>query len=66
MSIAVSVLTTSRVARNNGGAARQTNGQREFSGAKATRNPQLNIAQFVMVHKAPEQFNTRDRKQLVF
>ncbi len=39
MSIAVSVLTTSGVARNNGGAARQTNDQREFSGAKATRNP---------------------------
>jgi hypothetical protein len=48
MSIAVSVLTTSCVARNSGGAARQTNGQREFSGAKATRNRQLFIVPFVM------------------
>jgi hypothetical protein len=43
MSIAVSLLTTCRVARNNGGAARQTNDQREFSGAKATSNRQLHI-----------------------
>jgi hypothetical protein len=39
MSIAVFVLTKSRVALNNSGVARQTNDQREFSGAKATRNP---------------------------
>ena len=43
MSIAVSVLTTGRVARNNDGAARQTNDQREFSEAKATRSRQLHI-----------------------
>lgn len=38
MSIAVSLLTTSCVARNSGGAVRQTNDQSEFSKAKATRN----------------------------
>ncbi len=43
MSIAVSVLTAGCVARNNDGAARQTNDQREFSEAKATRSRQLHI-----------------------
>jgi hypothetical protein len=36
MSIAVFVLTTCCVARNSGGAARQTNEQGEFSGAKSS------------------------------
>ncbi len=40
MSIAVSVLTTSRVAHNSGGAARQ---ESKISGAKTAHNPQLHI-----------------------
>ncbi|NLU37669.1 MAG: hypothetical protein GXX78_02110 [Bacteroidales bacterium] len=42
MSIAVSVLTTSRVARNSGGAARQ---ELKISGAEATRSRQHFIPQ---------------------
>jgi hypothetical protein len=43
MSIGVSVRTIKFAARNNSIGVRQTNDQREFSGAKATRNPQLHI-----------------------
>jgi hypothetical protein len=51
MSIAVFVLTTSRLARNpdnyRDGAARQINDQREFSVAKVPRNPSLRQASTV-------------------
>ena len=46
----VSVLTTSCVAPNNGGVARQTNDQREFSEAKTNSSWQLYIVQSVIVN----------------
>ncbi len=52
MSIGVSVRTTKPAASNNGGVARQTNDQREFSEAKATRKPQLYIVPSVVSHKS--------------
>ncbi len=47
MSIAVSVLTTSCAARNNGGATRQ---ELKIPGGKATRSRQLHVVPAVMCH----------------
>ena len=49
MIIAVSVLIATFTARNNVGAARQTNDQREFSEAKANSSWQQFIIQNVIV-----------------